>query len=77
MPQLVSAFDFAVNEQCFEYKECDLLLPFVDAGKPVLGIEYYGSPSTICPKANAMGFSTLKKSMSLDAERIDCLSQHR
>ena len=77
VPQLVSAFDFAVNEQCFEYKECDLLLPFVDAGKPVLGIEYYGSPSTICPKANAMGFSTLKKSMSLDAERIDCLSQHR
>ena len=73
--QLLTFFDFAVNEQCFEYKECEQLLPFVDAGKAVFGIEYYGNPSTFCPKANAMGFSTLKKSMSLDASQLDCLTQ--
>lgn len=75
--QLLTSFDFAVNEQCFEYKECEQLLPFVDAGKAVFGIEYYGKPSTFCPKANAMGFSTLQKKMSLDAFRLDCLTQYR
>jgi hypothetical protein len=74
--QLVASFDFAVNEQCFEYKECNLLLPFIQAGKPVFGIEYSGNPSTFCPKANNMGFSTQKKSMSLGAKRTDCLSQY-
>ena len=69
---LVSEFDFAVNEQCFEYNECDLLLPFVEAGKAVLAVEYQGSPESFCPKANQMGMDVLKKRMDLDAWRIDC-----
>ena len=39
IPELLSHFDWAINEQCFQYDECQLLLPFVPAGKPGFGIE--------------------------------------
>ena len=70
--ELLGDFDWALNEQCFEYDECDLLDPFVAAGKAVLGVEYTGDPATFCPLANAKGFSWLKKNLDLDAWRIDC-----
>ena len=68
---LVSSFDFAINEQCFHYNECDLVKPFVAASKPVFGIEYDGDTS-ICARANAANFDTLLKSLSLDATRTAC-----
>lgn len=37
---LVEYYDFSVNEQCFQYDECDLLVPFISANKPVLNAEY-------------------------------------
>jgi hypothetical protein len=37
---LVDDFDFSVNEQCHEFNECDLLAPFINAGKPVFNAEY-------------------------------------
>lgn len=37
---LVEYFDFAVNEQCHEFDECDLLAPFTNAGKAVFNAEY-------------------------------------
>jgi|GEM_PF-2011557 len=40
--ELVDYFDFAVNEQCFEFNECDLLLPFIEQGKAVFNVEYDG-----------------------------------
>ncbi|MEU0566986.1 endo alpha-1,4 polygalactosaminidase [Nonomuraea sp. NPDC005983] len=60
---LVSSFDYAVNEECFQWKECDELKPFVAAGKPVFQVEYKTSPSTFCPKANAttLNFNAIKK----------------
>ena len=69
---LVSHFDWALNEECFQYNECDRLLPFVQAGKPVFGIEYHGNPATFCPQANALNFDVLKKHLNLDAWRISC-----
>jgi len=33
-------FDFAVNEECYEYEECHMLKPFIDANKPVFHVEY-------------------------------------
>ncbi len=38
--QLEPVFDFAVNEQCHEYDECEAMRPFVGAGKPVFNAEY-------------------------------------
>lgn len=69
---LLPYFDFAVNEECFAYQECDALKQVIAAGKPVFNIEYSGSTSGFCPKANSMGFSTLKKKLSLDAYRVSC-----
>ena len=72
IPQLVSSFDWAVNEQCQQYGECDLLLPFVSAGKAVMQIEYSGASTAFCPSANARDFNAIKKRTSLDAYRVAC-----
>ncbi|AJQ96182.1 endo alpha-1,4 polygalactosaminidase [Gynuella sunshinyii] len=80
--QLVSHFDFSVNEQCFEYDECDLLKPFIDAGKPVLNAEYnskYRNNTTtrndLCTQSVNMQFSTLILPLALDdSYRDSCLT---
>jgi hypothetical protein len=69
---LVTRFDWALNEQCFQYNECELLLPFVNSGKAVFGVEYRGSVDSFCPQANAMNFDWLKKGMNLNATRTPC-----
>jgi hypothetical protein len=71
---LLSQFDWALDEECFTYDECDLLTPFIDAGKAVFQVEY-GAASladTICPQANALDFDTLIKNLDLDAWRVAC-----
>ena len=70
--ELEPYFDWALNEQCFEYNECDQLLPFTQAGKAVFGVEYSGSLDSFCPKANSMNFDWLKKNLDLDAWRQSC-----
>ncbi len=37
---LVSYFDFAINEECHQFNECDILNPFIENEKPVFNIEY-------------------------------------
>jgi hypothetical protein len=69
---LVPYFDWALNEQCFQYQECHLLAPFTAAGKAVMTIEYKRNPKKFCPAANARNFNTLKKPMSLKAGRKAC-----
>jgi hypothetical protein len=68
VPALVGDVDWALNESCFRYDECEALLPFVEAGKPVFGVEYEGDPADYCPQAVAMGFSWLSKSRELGDE---------
>jgi hypothetical protein len=70
--QLEPYFNWALDEQCFEYNECNLLLPFVQAGKAVFGVEYSGSLASFCPEANSMDFDWLKKTEDLDASRQAC-----
>jgi hypothetical protein len=72
IPDLINYFDWQLNEQCFQYNECNLLLPFIQAGKPVFGIEYQGDPASFCPQANSMNFDTLVKNLDLDAWRLAC-----
>ncbi len=70
--ELVADFDGAVNEECMEYDECEVLKPFITAGKAVFHIEY-GSASkvnSVCPPSNALNFDTLIKNLDLDASRI-------
>ena len=72
VPQLVSSFDFAIDEQCAQYHECDALAPFVSAGKPVFEIEYKLSKKHFCTQAAALGFAAMRKHLSLDAWRDPC-----
>ena len=37
---LVAAFDFAINESCNSFNECNLYVPFSAAGKAVFSLEY-------------------------------------
>ena len=76
--ELVDDFDFAVNEQCFEFNECDALAPFINSGKAVLNTEYKQSyindPTNICNQANNLQFSTLLLPLKLDdSSRHSCL----
>lgn len=72
IPDLVSYFDWIINEECFTYQECNLLQPFIEAEKPVFVIEYNLAPEDFCPRANEMGFNALHKHRQLDAYRVDC-----
>ncbi|MEO3938988.1 endo alpha-1,4 polygalactosaminidase [Dermatophilaceae bacterium Soc4.6] len=65
-------FDFAIVEQCFQYKECATYSPFVAAGKAVLETEYKGTTSSFCPTMKSLGFSSTKKYLRLDAWREAC-----
>lgn len=71
---LLPAFDWMLDEQCFQYTECDELAPFIAANKAVFEVEY-GDASlaqTICPDANADNFDTLIKAEDLTAWRVAC-----
>ena len=70
--ELVADFDWALNEQCWEFDECDSLKPFIEEGKAVFGVEYSGNPDLFCPALNALGYSWLKKRLNLGVWRIDC-----
>ena len=72
IPDLLPYFDWALNEQCFEYDECETLSPFIDAGKPVFSVEYELELGEFCEKANALEFNSMKKNWSLDAWRGPC-----
>jgi hypothetical protein len=72
IPELVTYFDWILNEECFSYQECHLLQPFQDAGKPVFIVEYELRPEEFCSQANQMGFNALHKNWELDDYRVDC-----
>ncbi len=80
IPDLVAYYDFEVNEQCHDFAECDLALPFVAAGKPVFNVEYPGdepdadalAPS-LCPEALAADLRTVMSPLELDGSwRVAC-----
>jgi hypothetical protein len=72
VPQLLPYFDWALDEQCFQYAECDQLTPFISAGKAVFEVEYTLNASQFCPQANALNFNSLLKNLALDAPRTAC-----
>lgn len=70
--ELLPYFDWAMNEECFERNRCELLAPFIEAGKAVFHVEYALSPADFCSRANAMNFNSLRKRLDLDAHREAC-----
>lgn len=74
---LQPAFDFAIVEECFRYRECGLARPFTKAGNAVLVAEYDLPRSSFCGKARRLGFSAMRKHLSLGAWRRVCRAQSR
>ncbi len=73
--ELLADFDFALLEDCFDQDWCELLLPFLQAGKPVLDAEYTDTGITLaefCPQAKALGIQAILKHRDLDAWRQAC-----
>ena len=71
---LVGDFEWMLDEQCFQFGECDKVAPFVAAGKAVFEVEY-GTQSlaaTVCGDANAQNLDTLIKDTDVDAWRVAC-----
>lgn len=72
-------FDWALNEECMSYQECETTSPFISAGKAVFHVEYVdsqgqgqGLADEVCPASASLGFSTLIKEWDLTPWRIAC-----
>ncbi|MFI8965185.1 endo alpha-1,4 polygalactosaminidase [Streptomyces sp. NPDC053493] len=72
IPELLPDFDFAVDEQCAQYEECERLTPFVRAGKAVFHVEYAPATDAFCPEARRLGLSSMLKKEDLGAWRKPC-----
>ncbi len=78
--ELEPFFDFALNEECHAYDECNKLKPFTNANKPVLNAEYKqeyisdeDSRHKVCAEAKLLGLKTLILPLNLDDSfRISC-----
>ena len=81
VPDLVDDdFDFAVNEQCHEFGECQALAAFTERGKPVLNVEYAdrfrdqpAARDEVCANARSRNLHTLVLPLELDGSfRLGC-----
>ncbi|MFJ6896363.1 endo alpha-1,4 polygalactosaminidase [Streptomyces hokutonensis] len=72
IPALVGDFDFAVNEQCAQYGECDTLTPFIKADKAVFHVEYELPTTKFCANSRRLKLSSLQKKYELGAWRKAC-----
>lgn len=79
---LVEYYDFAVNEQCYQYDECGVYSVFTDQNKAVFNAEYpeedpslYNAQSieALCAEADGDAIRTLILPLDLDdSSRISC-----
>ncbi len=75
LDDLVADFDWALNEECVKYDECDgYATSFIAADKAVFHVEYGNAAlaSSVCPKTKPLRLSTLIKKLALDAWRVAC-----
>jgi hypothetical protein len=68
LSELKPYFDYAINEQCMQYKECDYPPPglpdWTASGKAVFEVEYKTSTLN-CPKSNGWNFNAILKDLNL------------
>ena len=76
---LEPCYDWALNEECFAFGECENYEPFVAAGKAVFHVEYVDDiadgqalADQVCGQASIAGFSTLIKEWDLEPWVIAC-----
>jgi hypothetical protein len=66
LAELMPYFDYAINEQCFQFHECDDnpapgYPAWIAAGKAVFNVEYRLGPRRFCAEANAAGYISIMK----------------
>lgn len=66
--QLQGDFDFAINEQCAQFRECSAYAGWVAAGKAVVEVEYHVPLRKFCAAAAAGGRDAISKSLALLAK---------
>lgn len=69
---LQGTFDFAINEQCAQYTECNAYNAWTAAGKAVVEVEYRGRPPVYCADAAAHHRDAIHKSLALTAGWRPC-----
>ena len=72
---LVSDYDFAITEDCFDQGWCNRMSPFVQQGKAVLAAEYTDTGASLgkfCPRARNLDFDAILKKRNLGAWRRSC-----
>lgn len=67
IPELADEIDFAVNEQCQQYGECDTYEALIALDKPVFNVEYQGT----C-EGQPDGLSTVVADLDLDGQVKNC-----
>jgi hypothetical protein len=65
---LESFFNFAINEQCAKFNECDAYDGWTAAGKAVVEVEYGIKPARFCPGADLHRRDAIGKSLALTAK---------
>jgi hypothetical protein len=66
--QLQGTFDFAINEQCAQFRECAAYNAWTAAGKVVVEVEYHVRPRRYCASADVQGRDALQKGLALRAK---------
>lgn len=69
LDEIGDEYDFAVNEECVQFDECDAYSDnLLAAGKPVFHIEYVEPTevAAVCATAGPLGLSTVIKNLILD-----------
>jgi hypothetical protein len=56
LPQLAEHFDFALNESCYRYRECEGYRLFRQQGKAVLIADYRAYNAKLCARAKTAGY---------------------
>jgi len=67
---LLKHYDWSLIEDCSVYEWCEMLLPYIQAGKPVFQVEYtdtYTATDQFCEESGRSGFSGFLKNRELDA----------
>ncbi|GGY99537.1 endo alpha-1,4 polygalactosaminidase [Streptomyces poonensis] len=72
IPELVDDFEFAVNEECAEFGECEELTPFIEAGKAVFHVEYREPTESFCAESRELKLSSMRKKLGLGVWRDPC-----
>jgi len=69
---LAKEVDWALNEQCVQYRECGVYRPLLRLGKAVFVLEYSGSRQAVCAAARRAGVQAQVKSLDLDGTTQPC-----